>query len=289
MIVRRRPRGRWFLIVAATAVAVFPPGSVSQTAPQSDAYAVRLIGTWIEALGGMDQLESLVAARFTLTTEMYDASSGRLRRIRPRYVTVDQGPGVLAARIERWEGDDFIVQMWDGRTAQAFANGLPLTSSDRDEQEVAYVAGEVNYWIRLPRKLKDPGVFLHYDGVDSSGRHTIRVTFGAQVGDHQDVYFYYFVDGRVWPVQVDYREEGTDHVEHTRGKTSVVWTVTTTWAPGSISMTEGGSSRSSGRTTSRPTPPWRPGSSRSWTDRAVDPSGANHAQGDEHGPVVAVP
>ena len=95
-------------------------------------------------------------------------------------------------------------------------NGVPLTSDNRDHQEVAYIAGEVNYWIRLPQKLKDPGVFLWYDGQDSSGRHTVRVTFGEGVGDHQDTYFYYFVGGRVWPVQVDYREAGSDQVVHTR-------------------------------------------------------------------------
>jgi hypothetical protein len=106
--------------------------------------------------------------------------------------------------------------MWDGRTVQAFKNGMPLTSSDRDFQEVEYVAGEVNYWIRLPQKLKDPGVFLHYDGLDAAVRQTVRVTFGEDGGEQQDTFFYYFSDGRAVPIQVDYREEGSEHIEHTR-------------------------------------------------------------------------
>ncbi len=216
MIARRGPSNRFFVIIAFVAALVLPPESRAQTSPQSDARAVELIDAWIDALGGMAHLQEMVTARFTLTTELYEAGSGRLRRTRPRYVTIARQPGVLAARIERWEGDDFIVQTWDGGTARAFLNGTPLTSDDKDQQEVEYVAGEVNYWIRLPQKLKDPGAYLHYDGADASGRHTVRVTFGDGVGDHQDSYFYYFVDGRVWPVQVDYREEGSDHVEHTR-------------------------------------------------------------------------
>ena len=126
-------------------------GSLGQSSsPSSDATAVALMDSWIDAVGGSDHIALMVEARFTLTTEMYDAALGRLRRTRPRYVTIAQQPGVLAARIERWEGDDLIVQMWDGRAAQAFKNSMPLTSSDRDFQEVEYVAGEVNYWIRLP-------------------------------------------------------------------------------------------------------------------------------------------
>ncbi len=204
MIAQQGPSSYCFVTIATVALLVSPTGSRAQTAsPQSDARAVALVDAWIDA-------------RFTLTTEMYDTASGRLRRTRPRYVTIERRPGVLAARIERWEGGDFIAQAWDGGMARATMNGVPLTSDDRDQQEVRYVAGEVNYWIRLPQKLKDPGVFLHYDGEDSAGRHTVRVTFGEGVGDQQDTFFYYFVDGLVWPVQVDYREEGSDHVEHTR-------------------------------------------------------------------------
>ena len=222
MIAQRCATGRHstFLVVVALVGALLgaPPGGAlaQETSAGSDPRAVGLVEAWINALGGMEHLRSLVSARFTLTTEMYDASTGRLRRTRPRYVTIDRQPSVLAARIERWEGDDFIVQGWDGRTNWAFMNGQRLTPGDRDQQEVRYVSGEVNYWVRLPQKLMDPGVLLHYDGEDVSGRHTVRVTFGEDVGDQQDTYFYYFVDGRVWPVQVDYQEEGSDHVEHTR-------------------------------------------------------------------------
>jgi len=217
MSARRRTSGCCSIIIATIVVLVSPPFTQAQTAsPQSDTQAVALIDAWIDALGGLGHLQSLVAVRFTLTTQMYEAGSGRLRRTRPRYVTIKRQPGVLAARIERWEGDDFIVQGWDGRLDQAWLNGVPLTSDDRDHQEVRYVSGEVNYWIRLPQKLKDPGVYLSYDGEDATGRHTVRVTFGEDVGDHQDTYFYYFVEGRVWPVQVDYREAGSDQVVHTR-------------------------------------------------------------------------
>ena len=180
----------------------------------TDPKALALVESWIGALGGMELYRSLRTAQFTMTTEMYDAASGQLRRTRPRYVTIAQLPGALAARIERWEGDDFIVQGWDGVTDWAYMNGRRLTAEDKDQLEVRYVSGDVNYWIALPFKLKDPGVFLHYDGRDDANRHVVRVTFGDGVGN--DVWHYYFVDGRTWPVQVDYQQAGSRNANHTR-------------------------------------------------------------------------
>ena len=204
------------IVVLALFGAVVQGVPAQESSAGNDAQAVELVEAWIDALGGMEHLRSFASARFTLTTEMYNATTGRLRRTRPRYVTISQQPSGLAARIERWEGDDFIVQGWDGQIDWAYMNGQRLTARDKDQREVQYVSGDVNYWTRLPMKLKDPGVFLHYDGKDASGRHTVRVTFGEDVGETQDTYFYYFVDGRVWPVQVDYRTEGGTNVEHTR-------------------------------------------------------------------------
>ena len=189
--------------------------AVAQEASRgNDPKALELVESWIGALGGMELYHNLRTAQFTLTTEMYDTASGRLRRTRPRYVTIAQLPGALAARIERWEGDDFIVQGWDGVTDWAYMNGRRLTPKDKDRQEVRYVSGDVNYWIALPFKLKDPGVYLHYDGRDDAGRHVVRVTFGEGIGN--DEWHYYFVDGRTWPVQVDYQEVGRTNANHTR-------------------------------------------------------------------------
>ncbi len=218
MIVRRVAPGHHSAFVAIALLLWAPTASVTaqESAPGSDARAVELVDTWVDAVGGLEHLRSFVSGRFTLTTEMYDAESGRLRRTRPRYVTIERKDAGLAARIERWEGDNFIVQGWDGQLDWAFTNGRRLDPEEKDQREALYVSGDVNYWTRLPQKLKDPGVFLHYDGQDAEGRHTVAVTFEEGVGDTQDTYFYYFVDGRVWPVQVDYRTEGSTHVEHTR-------------------------------------------------------------------------
>jgi len=81
MIACRRPAGSGSVIIATLAILGVPPGSRGQTSqPQSDARAVSFIDAWIDALGGMQHLQRMVAARFTLTTDMYEASSGRLRR-----------------------------------------------------------------------------------------------------------------------------------------------------------------------------------------------------------------
>ena len=218
MIAKRVGSSRWIWTVTTAALlwACGDGARAQDSSPGSDPEAVELVDDWIDALGGMEQHENLRTARFTMTTEMYDAASGRLRRARPRYVAIARLAAGLAARIERWEGDDFIVQGFDGQTDWAYTNGEPLTPADKDQEEVLYVSGDVNYWIGLPFKLKDGGVHLHYDGTDAAGRHTVRVTFDEGIGDHQDVWHYYFVDGRTWPVQVDYQEAGKDNVNHTR-------------------------------------------------------------------------
>ena len=222
MIVQRIPPGYTSVLPAFVALLILffsaPAASLGgqESMAGSDARAVEFVDRWIDAIGGLEHLHGFVSARFTFTTEMYDAQSGRLRRTRPRYVTIERRDAGLAARIERWEGDDFIVQGWDGVVDWAFTNGRRLDAEEKDQREVRYVSGDVNYWTRLPQKLKDPGVFLHYDGLDAAGRHAVRVTFGEGVGDSQDTYFYYFVDDRVWPVQVDFQSEGSTRVEHTR-------------------------------------------------------------------------
>lgn len=184
---------------------------------QADARAEALVDGWIEAVGGMESYWALSGATFTLTTEMYDAESGRLRRTRPRYVTVSRSETGEASRIERWEGDDFIQQGFNGQDSLwATMNGEPLGPGDKDYDETIYVARDVVYWISLPYKLKDPGVFLHYDGMDEEGLHQVRVTFGENVGEHDDTWFYAFEEGRAVPVQIAYREEGKDNINLTR-------------------------------------------------------------------------
>jgi hypothetical protein len=183
----------------------------------ADAVADSLVQNWIDALGGLETYWPLKAARYTLTTEIYDTESGRLRRTRPRYVTIARTDAGELARIERWEGNDFIVQGWDGTTSWATMNGEPLAEGDMDYDQVAYVSGDVNYWISLPFKLQDPGVNLHYQGVQDDGRHLMVVTFGEGVGLHDgDTWQYWFEDGTTWPVELAYREEGRTNYSHLR-------------------------------------------------------------------------
>ncbi|MFQ5536338.1 MAG: hypothetical protein ACE5GJ_02695 [Gemmatimonadota bacterium] len=195
---------------SADPAADFPRGAdpAVHLSTASDPTADSLVSRWIEALGGMDTYARLRSARYTLTTEIWDAASGRLRRARPRYVAIQRTPRGDLARIERWEGNDFIQHGWDGERAWAFMNGKPLGPGDKDYDQVRYVTGDVNYWIGLPFKLKDPGVNLHLGGTDE-GRTLVTVSFGEGVGLHDgDTWRYWFEEGRTWPVQVAYREEG---------------------------------------------------------------------------------
>ena len=201
-------------LVGLTVVALITDLGAKPAAPQSaDARAQELVDAWIDALGGMEAYWPLETARYTLTTEMWDPDSGRLRRTRPRYVVTAKTEKGQLARIERWEGNDFIAHGTDGDTVWATMNGEPLGPGDMDYDQVLYVTGDVHYWIGLPFKLKDPGVNLHYRGQDEEGRHVVGVTFGEGVGLHDgDAWTYWFEEGRVWPVQLAYQEEDSENV-----------------------------------------------------------------------------
>ncbi len=187
------------------------PGDATLSSP--NAAAEERVDQWIEALGGLEAYWPLQSARYTLTTEIWDPESGRLRRTRPRYVTMSTTEHGQAARIERWEGNDFIAHGTDGQTVWARMNGEPLGPGDKDFDEVPYVTGDVHYWIGLPFKLRDPGVNLHDRGVDDQGRQVVGVTFGEGVGLHDgDAWTYWFEEGRVWPVQLSYQEEDSENV-----------------------------------------------------------------------------
>jgi len=200
-------------IAACTVGSTNGPSGTAGSNEGADPVADSLIGEWITALGGMERFWGFSTARFTLTTEMYDAETGRLRRTRPRYVTISRGERGELARIERWEGDDLIQQGWDGAEAWAMLNGAFLPDTAKDRRQVEYVSGDVNYWIVLPFKLRDPGVHLAYVGTDDANRHVVRVTFGEGVGDHQDTWTYLFDEGTAWPAEVWYQET-SDQAPH---------------------------------------------------------------------------
>lgn len=218
-------------VAALTAVlAVLPAGNmIAQEA--ADEVADSLIGLWIDSVGGMRTFEALRTAQFTVTTFLYDSASNRLKRARPRYVWLAKGAFGEATRVERWEGNDFIVQGFNGQDpAWAVMNGQWLTEPAKDAREALYVARDLFYWIGLPFKLRDPGVYLTYLGMRErpgqpwagerdlprrarDGRyHAVGVSFGVGVGEHQDVFTYYFAPGSGFPFEVTYVEEGRENI-----------------------------------------------------------------------------
>ena len=206
-------------LTAASLVLLVTQGLAAhdESLPQFDDIAEELVDNWVQALGGLEAYRPMKTARYTLTTEMSDRESGRLRRTRPRYVTIARTDVGELSRIERWEGDDLIQQAWNGSAAWAVLNDEPLAAGDKDFDQVAYVSGDVQYWISLPFKLKDGGVNLHDRGVDDEGRRVVGVTFGDGVGLHDgDSWQYWFEDGRTWPVQVAYMEEGRTNWSYLR-------------------------------------------------------------------------
>lgn len=226
----RSARGR--VAIAAILGVVTGPGLVVPSAgAQQDPVADSLIGLWIDSVGGMDTYGRFQSASFTLTTVLYDTSTGRTRRSRPRYVWIKRGPYGEESRIERWESGDLIQQGFNGRDpAWAAVEGEILADTAKDAREALYVSRDVFYWFGLPFKLRDPGVFLTYLGqVERPGAtfvegedpetlspdgtyHAVGVSFGEGVGEHRDVFTYYFTEGRGFPTEVTYVEEGRTSV-----------------------------------------------------------------------------
>lgn len=223
MRTNRRTRSPAVATLLAVLSAVTVHGAAAQAS--ADPVADSLIGLWIDSVGGMETYQRFQAARFAVTTELYDTLSGRLKRARPRYVSIKKGPHGEETRVERWEDYGFIVQGFDGRETWATIDGEVIADTAKDAREALYVARDLYYWMGLPFKLRDPGVHLRYLGRTerpgapwpheprarraSDGRyHAVGVSFAPGVGEHQDVFTYYFAPGKGFPLEVNYVEEG---------------------------------------------------------------------------------
>ena len=224
------------VVIGWVAVASPRVGRLPVSDSPPEVVADSLIGLWIDSLGGMETYESFQSATYTITTVLYDTLSGRVRRTRPRYVWISKGPKGLEVRVERWEEHGFIAQGFDGQEGWATLDGRTLPDTAKDWREVSYVAGDLSYWPGLPYKLRDEGVFLAYRGLTSrpgaefrpnprraavsprrNGYHDVSVSFGEDVGDHQDQWHYYFAPGEGFPTEVTYVEEGRESVNR------VIW------------------------------------------------------------------
>lgn len=213
---------RLILLFALSALAA-PLSAQTSAEPEADS----LVGLWIDSVGGMETYRQFTGARYTITTILYDTLSGRVRKARPRYVWIRKGPWGEETRVERWEDYGFIVQGFDGRDTWATIDGEAIADTTKDGREALYVARDLFYWIGLPFKLRDPGVHLRYLGLrerpgaslstdgtagapDPGRYHTVGVSFGAGVGEHRDVFTYYFAPGEGFPTEATYVEEGRD-------------------------------------------------------------------------------
>lgn len=119
---------------------------------QTDARARQIAENTIEAMGGMDAWNDqryLVWDIFG-ETHYWDKWNGDFR----------------------WEADSLTVLMnIESRTGDAWINGSKVRDAARTKQIIdrAYARWVNNsYWVIMPFKLLDPGVMLHYVGVDTS-------------------------------------------------------------------------------------------------------------------------
>lgn len=222
-------------------------GSTSHAAEPLDPATAgdSLIGLWIDSVGGMETYQAFQSAKFTIATVLYDTLSGRTKRNRPRYAWIKKGPHGEESRVERWETSGFIEQGFNGLTAWATLDGEMLPDTAKDHRESLYVARDLFYWAGLPFKLRDPGVHLTYHGLRSrpgaeirsdpnaprvsppqDGYHAVGVSFDEGVGEHQDVFTYYFRPGEGFPTEMTYVEAGKTEINRALwGKTERVGSI----------------------------------------------------------------
>jgi hypothetical protein len=197
---------------------VLPSALSAQAALNArDPRAEALLRGWVAAAGGRNVWDAIHDIQFTITTVWYD-STGTERRRRPRQVWIDKEDGAFRVRVERAEAEGRYVQVWDGRRAWATLNGARLADTARAVTETEYVAGDLSYWIGLPWKLFDPGVFLHYLETDpnADGR-VLHASFARDVGlNDGDRFWYYFKTGSAFPAEVHYIEQGHPESDRTR-------------------------------------------------------------------------
>jgi hypothetical protein len=178
------------------------------------ARADSIVDAWIDAAGGLRAWHDVTSLRYTVTTVWYD-STGAIRRMRPRRVTLRKTTAGEQSRIERPEAEGLYVQVFADQN-WATLNDVWLPDDHPATAEVEYVGRDVFYWIGLPYKLRDPGVNRRANRLEDGGWE-VTVTFGAGVGVHSgDRYFYYFLDGDPFPEEVHYIEEGREEEDRNR-------------------------------------------------------------------------
>lgn len=202
---------------AAAASGVSEAPATSPVGEDGDAAALAdsAVDAWIRAAGGLEPWRSLRTARHTVTTVWFD-DDGRVRRMRPRRVTLRRTETAEQARIERPEAEGLYVQVFTGDTAWAALNGHPLPPDHEAAAEAEYVGRDVVYWFGLPYKLRDPGVVLRGRRMEGGGVE-VEVSFETGVGAKPgDRYVYAFTDEDPYPEEVRYREEGAESWNRTR-------------------------------------------------------------------------
>ena len=166
-------------VMAALVVLAAPAGAKDPAGGDSEAY--RIVGRMIEAHGGYDRWRSAPTVRFQDKWIMPGSPDSVSR------VTVEQG--ARRAYID-FPGTEMRMA-WDGEKAwsENWKGGMPPR----------FLAQLNYYFLNLPWMTHDPGVNLGPPGTgtlpdDDTEYITIKMTFGAGVGDTPDDYYVLYID-----------------------------------------------------------------------------------------------
>jgi hypothetical protein len=172
------------VLTVGMALAIFPGPARAQ-----DARAQTLLQKVVAAHGGIQAWENLKDMTFTITRVALDPRGDVAGANVSLYYMKRHGK----TRVETITGKGLLVQGFDGQKPWVTLDGKPKTGKAALEH-AHFLSVNWWYWMGIPFKLKDPGVFVRHKGtLTFRGKPVdiLEATFQQGVGETNDRYTYY--------------------------------------------------------------------------------------------------
>ncbi len=171
-----------------------------------------LVAEMVEKVGGMDTLH---AKKHVTYRYIYQRPDGKRDVSLEQYVFDGELSRATYSEAGNLGATGKVVQGFDGEKSWVTLDGA--LQDDEQMNNMAHFLRKTNYyWFAMMHKLMDPGLTYAYEGtrkVEGIDYHLVRVGFGENVGDAQDIYLLYInpytqlVDQFLFTVMAFGREE----------------------------------------------------------------------------------
>lgn len=111
-------------------------------------------------------------------------------------------------RIDFIKSDITIISELESSYTKLFINDIEISDADslkKYSEKAKSIWRNDSYWLVMPFKLFDPGVFLEYIGIekssDSTDAYKLQLTFGENIGETPQNKYYIFIDMKTYLVK----------------------------------------------------------------------------------------